>query len=176
MLTLHAIITLQTRKGVVTMITHTELVEVAETFLAENFGLGLNVPLEINNRLTSTLGKVTVETNRRTREHNPIRISLSGRMIKYASRECVIDTLKHECIHYALVLKKLPFLDSDTMFIETCKSLNVSLSHTVFVTYLHECSHCKEEFNLPTYKKVYTHTTCNDARVTYIRPTYLTGK
>ena len=155
------------------MITQTELEAVANEFLEENFTLGLYVPLVINNRLTSTLGKVTIQRNRQTKETNPIQIALSGNMVKHASREIIIDTLKHECIHYALVMTNQPFQDNDSYFIDTCNRLKVGLTRTVAVTYLHECSHCKEEFHLPTYRKKYTHDTCNGADVNYIRPTYL---
>lgn len=155
------------------MITQTELEAVANEFLEENFNLGLYVPLEINNRLTSTLGRVTIEVFRHTKEVKPVRVSLSGKLVKYASREHVIDILKHECIHYALVMLNKPYNDNDSEFIETCSRLNVSLSQTTRVTYLHVCTHCKEEFQLPSNKTSYTHDSCNGATVKYMRPTYL---
>ena len=156
-----------------TMITQTELEAVANEFLEENFTLGLYVPLEINNRLTSTLGKVTIEINRHTRKVTPVRLSLSGKMIKYATREHVIDVLKHECIHYALVMLNKPYNDNDSYFIDTCNRLKVGLTKTTRLSYLYVCSHCKEEFQLPTSNKRYTHDKCNGASVKYMRPTYL---
>jgi len=74
-----------------------ELTEYAKKFLADKYGFKLAIPIERNNRLTRTLGQYISD-----RRGQPLGIELSGRLLDYGSKWVILDTLKHELIHYAV--------------------------------------------------------------------------
>ena len=70
--------------------------------IASSYGYSLDIPVEINNRIKKTLGRVTYR--RQNGRYEPIKIEFSSELIKSGNKELIIDTIKHEMAHY-FVLK-----------------------------------------------------------------------
>lgn len=110
----------------VPQLTVSQMEEFANTFLKENFNLSLKIPISVNNRLTRSLGRLLISKGYYS--DYAVRIEISGRFLKYNSKEDILDTIKHECVHYALFILKKPYTDDSYEFISTCKRLGVGLS------------------------------------------------
>lgn len=123
-------------------ITIKDLTEIASDFLRENYGMELAIPIVRNNRLRSTMGSYVS-----TRKSGPIQIEIAGYVIKYATREVVIDTLKHELVHYALHVKGEPYDDGHPHFESELRRLGVSATRTSIVGlyYVGRCIGCGDE-------------------------------
>lgn len=128
-----------------------ELESIANEFLIE-YGTTLKVPIIRNNRLKSSLGIFYYNDTK----HVPIRIELGGVLFTHAHESVLIDTLKHELIHYALFTMKLPFQDDDQYFIDECKRLGVGLSAQIFVgeEYEVECLKCSRKSHTTVKKQL----------------------
>ena len=126
-----------------------QLEEIANEFL-EEYGMTLKIPIVINNRLRKLMGAF-VYTN-----SEPVRIEIAGDMIKYAHSDFIIDTLKHELIHYALYEMKQPFDDKDQNFINECNRLGVTLSGTNYVGLGYEVKCCScDQILWTNYKSIF---------------------
>lgn len=103
----------------------------ANQFLMENFNMQLNIPIKVNGRLTSTMGRYL---SKRSYLGNviPDRIELSKRYLLAAlivdDLEEIYDTLKHELVHYALSVQGKNFSDGDYDFEHKLYELNISAS------------------------------------------------
>lgn len=82
----------------------------AKNFLKESYDIDLDIPVELNGRLSSSLGRF-IHTSSRA-----VKMDFSKNLIKYYEMEEIIGTIKHECVHYALFLKNKPFDDGDDYF------------------------------------------------------------
>lgn len=107
----------------------------SQSFLKENFNIELKVPIEVNGRLSSALGRFIINGGRADR------IELSKNLLYNYNDTTIIDVLNHELVHYALYVLQKPYSDNDRYFIETCKRLNVSLSGVIKykVVYQYKC-------------------------------------
>lgn len=97
-----------------------QLEEIANDFLKKNFSMKLTVPIRICNRITMVAGYL------RTVNDEPAEVVISGNLIKYYTTAEVIETLKHECVHYALLLLNKPYEDGDEYFENTLKQLGLT--------------------------------------------------
>ena len=71
---------------------------------------GLNeitVPIEINGRLTRAMGRVKYELFCHT--YTPVKIEFSRNLIENASDEDILQVIKHEYVHYFLLIKDCEF-------------------------------------------------------------------
>ena len=130
-----------------TTISHLE--EVADDFLKENFNLTLDIPIRISNRMTRTFGSFVRTRNRLTGETQSKEIVISSNLYKYHGYDKMIDTLKHECIHYALYTLGRPYKDGQAYFENTLKEHGVSSTGTTKYkgkAHLYECTGCKNTF------------------------------
>lgn len=122
-------------------LTIAQLTELAKVFLRSNYGIALDIPIERNNRLRSKMGCFFFGNN-----EEPLRIELAGFLLKYGTPEVVVDTLYHECVHYALCHRGDPFDDGDEIFESELRRLGVTSSKTnrvgVYVEY--DCAACGE--------------------------------
>ncbi|MEX3625076.1 SprT-like domain-containing protein [Viridibacillus arvi] len=84
----------------------------ATEFLDRAYGIELDIPIVINSRLKSTYGCFKFKP--KTRE--PLRIEIGKNYIENQKWETVIETLIHECIHYALYVQNLPYRDGHPLF------------------------------------------------------------
>lgn len=109
-------------------------------------------PKKINTsgRLKQSLGYCSVPKIRRSDKsvlENLMKIVISKNLLDYYPEDIQDDVFRHELIHYALYYQNLPSRDNDQYFIETCKELNVSLTHSYqYIGYAHiyECE-CDQE-------------------------------
>lgn len=130
-----------------TMVNHLE--EVAEDFLLDNFDLTLDIPIRISNRMTRTFGSFVRTRNRVTGEIKCKEIVISSNLYKYHGYDKMIDTLKHECIHYALYLLGRPYKDGQAYFENTLKEHGVSSTGTTKYkgkAHQYTCTGCKNTF------------------------------
>lgn len=92
----------------------------ANRFLRREYQIELIIPIVINARLSSTLGQLIYnKTNNR-----PVRLEFSKRYLINGDIEDIKKVIKHECIHYALFMKKLPYNDGDPYFEEELRKHN----------------------------------------------------
>lgn len=118
----------------------------ARAFLLEAYGLELEVPLVINSRLKSTFGRFVYNGTTRT----PLRVEISKNYIEYQEQVTVLETLRHELIHYALFVQNLPHRDGDAVFEAELKKWGSHSTGTVkyrgkIVQYA--CTGCGHTFN-----------------------------
>lgn len=127
-----------------------QLEEIAEQFLIENFNLKLNIPIRISNRMSKALGNFRVVENTATGVRRAKDIAISGNLLKYYKTEEVIDTLKHECVHYALFMLGKPYLDGQNYFEKTLRRLGVSSTQTTEFkgkVHVYGCTSCNYQFH-----------------------------
>lgn len=119
-----------------------ELTQIATDFLRENYGMELKIPIVRNNRLRRAQGRYIA-----TWEDVPLRIEIAGYLFKYAAPEVIVDTLKHELIHYALHVKGEPFDDGHPHFEAELRKHGASSSKTcrVGIYVLYKCANCAKE-------------------------------
>lgn len=91
-----------------------EMTTYANNWLKENYNMSLQIPIEINNRLRTSLGRF--HSINIGGHHKPIKIDMNGKFIKHNTREEILLTLKHELVHYALCVMGLDYHDGDYMF------------------------------------------------------------
>lgn len=135
-----------------------QLKSYAEDFLKEHFDLPLDVPLRISKRMKSKLGVFSIKYNKN--EVLSSEIVLSYNFVINNDKNVILDVLYHECVHYALYKKRLPFRDSDPEFINTLERLGISRTRSYKYkgqSYLYECRKCRYQFskNMKGYEKRY---------------------
>lgn len=103
----------------------------ANQFLMENFNMQLSIPIKVNGRLTSTMGRY-LSSRSYLYGVTPKSIELSKRYLLAAlivdDLEEIYDTLKHELVHYALSVQGKNFSDGDYDFEHKLYELNISAS------------------------------------------------
>lgn len=121
------------------MVTIEELTEIATDFLRENYDMELSIPILRNNRLRKTLGRYLA-----TMEDAPLRIEIAGYVFKYATTAVIIDTLKHELIHYALHVRGEPNDDGHPHFEAELRKHEASSTKTnvIGLYYVGKCQGC----------------------------------
>lgn len=122
-----------------------EIETYADKFLKEAYGMDLEIPVEINGRLSRFLGRFIYSGTLK----RPIRIEISKKYLINGSLNDILSTIRHECIHYALFCKGLPFRDGEKYFESELKKHDTHSTNTV--TYkskrnvnVYSCE-CKEE-------------------------------
>lgn len=118
------------------------LINYATKFLRENFNIKLSIPIVRNNRLRTTLGRYVM-----TNKGEPLKIDLSGSLLKYGTKESILGVLKHECIHYAFHIQGKNFRDGDPVFEATLQKFNAPSTKTLKVGkfYVFQCNKCNKE-------------------------------
>lgn len=108
--------------------------EFARDFLRKNFAVELEIPLDINPRLTHAQGRYI----------HLLRIELAGPTIENGCDEAILGVLKHELVHYALHKLGLPFKDGEDYFEETLRRLDVPPSGSTIIGVYTDmvCSDC----------------------------------
>src|SRR5690625_3848658 len=101
------------------MIDLNELSTYAKHFLHTNFQINDMIPIKRNNRLRTSLGRYVFSTS-----GEPLRIELSGNLLKYGSKDTIYGVLRHECIHYAFHLKGKNMHDGNEEFERALRQLH----------------------------------------------------
>lgn len=136
------------------MLTHYQLEKYAEKFLKDNYNMEMEVPLELNARMSKTLGwfrYIRYSDGSKT----PSRIQLNKYFVENNDPVTVVDVLRHELVHYACFMLGKPFGDGDAYFENELKRLGVVSQDTIdkyeikskpksIVTY--ECMDCGYEY------------------------------
>ena len=120
------------------------LEDIAKDFLMEEFGIKLDIPIEINGRLSRSLGRFICYPKRK----ESVKIELSKNLLEFYDDDEVLDTLRHECVHYALFELRKPYRDNDKYFIDTCNRLSVGLTETTEhkgLVHVYKCLGCQKE-------------------------------
>src|SRR5690625_1287632 len=124
------------------MVTEKELIDYAQTFLQGNFKLKLNIPIQRNNRLRSTLGRYVLSS-----KGHPLRIEISGNLLRYGTKASIFGVLRHECIHYAFHQLGRDMRDGSKEFELALRQFSAPITETLKVGkyYVFECGQCKKE-------------------------------
>ncbi|MGE6347973.1 SprT-like domain-containing protein [Bacillus mycoides] len=113
-------------------------------FLKDNYDMKLGIPIILNGRLKTTYGKF-VHANRNSKKRASRRIEMSKTYIEHQPWDIVVETLKHELIHYALYELGKPYRDGESLFeSELAKHGSHSTGTIVFKGSLHIYK-CKNE-------------------------------
>lgn len=115
-----------------------ELKLYASQFLKNTYDIDIDVPVKINHRLRSTYGRFVL------RQGKPYSIEIASFVMDYADAPVILDILRHECIHYALFKKKLPYKDKDKLFKQELLRHATSRTRTLKIGkyYLYICKSC----------------------------------
>lgn len=120
-----------------------ELTAYAERFLADNYGFKLAIPIRRNNRLRRSLGvyKQLMPT------YEPYCIELSGELLEFGTNGAILDTLKHELIHYAVHCLGEDWRDGAEYFENELQKHGVGSTNTKTVGkyFLIKCQTCGRE-------------------------------
>jgi len=119
-----------------------QLTQIAINFLAEKYDLPLEIPIVINGRLRTAMGRYLSSC-----EDKPESIELAGFLMKYGAQSVIIDTLYHECVHYALHVKGEPNADGHPHFESELRKHGVGSTQSNRVGYYvaYTCSECGTE-------------------------------
>ena len=110
-----------------------QLKKYSEEFLEKNYNTELTIPIKISGRLTSSGGYFKY---RRVAggEKEPMEIQISERFIASAIHdgqeglEAILDTVKHELVHYVLCKQGRDFIDGDDDFESELARLDIGAS------------------------------------------------
>lgn len=142
----------------------------ARGWISDEFQVELNIPICINNKLTSTAGnfkykveKVVVNGRCSSNESIAREITLAGFLVEHNNYSTVENTLKHELIHYALHEMGSPFSDGDFEFKSACHGRNVMLKHNALMplyTFVCACGFNHKSSRRLNKNRVYRCRTC----------------
>lgn len=97
--------------------------KIVNNILADN-GFEQEVPVSVNERLSSTLGRACFTRNRSTGLWRVVRIELSKSLLRTAKEEDVINIIKHECAHVIIQHGATQDYGHSKKFKEVCARLN----------------------------------------------------
>lgn len=122
-----------------------ELKRIADEFLTKHYGMTLDIPIVRNNRLKVHMGRF-IGWRCEDDEELSYTIEIAGFMFEYATDAVIVDTLLHECIHYALCSRGEPYYDGHPHFEAELARHGVGSTETNFVGkfYEFECGSCGE--------------------------------
>jgi len=130
-------------------ITQIEIENYCKSFLMESYNLDLTIPIKINSRTTTTLGSFI-----HSKKNGAIRLEFSKKFFQNGEIVDIYDTMRHECIHYALYVKEKPFRDGDRYFEDELIKYNTTSTGMTDVRYernvrVYSCK-CDEHIFLAT--------------------------
>lgn len=124
--------------------THIEIdpkyIDIAKAFLKEEFNMELQIPIWVNYDMEDSLGRFAVVAD----THEAVFIDLADYLMEYGTERQIINTLKHECTHYALHQLGEEYTDGSYHFESTLERLDVGTSGAEHITrprtfYLYHC-------------------------------------
>lgn len=122
-----------------------KLTKEAKKFLQDAYGLSLECPVLVNGRLKRSNGRFVYQPSTK----RPMKIEIAKDYIQYHDWGLVIETLKHECIHYALFMLGKPFKDGHPLFeseIEKHGSHSTGVVKFKGKVVVYACPSCKYEW------------------------------
>lgn len=146
-----------------------ELTREAKKFLRETYNMELKIPIKTNYRMKNVLAWFSHYKNFKQAVH----IEMSSKLLKYGSRDIILDVLKHELIHYYCYEKNLNHLDGSDDFENELKKQGISGQQAFFVGELHRlsCNKCKRVVttSIKTRTKGSCVSHCCYSKTTYLR-------
>lgn len=130
--------------------TELQLRRYAESWLLDNYGLKLVVPLKLNGRLKTTLGWFIYKK----KSLQPVAVHLNKQFVQNNEKDIVLNVLKHELMHYALFMKGEPHHDGDSHFENELRKKGIVSQSTVnkysihTVKQIYQCVECNKIFRL----------------------------
>lgn len=106
---------------------------IVKDFLHSEFGIKKMPTIKMNNRLgRSTLGQFVEAENRRKKSTIELATKIESWdfCTKHSLLQANISTLLHECIHYALYQKELPYDDGNVRFELELKQRGIHSNYT----------------------------------------------
>lgn len=130
------------------MLTLFDLETEAFRFLQENYGMGLTIPIEIDESFSHEEGAYEFT------KKEPRGIYLAGFLLEFGTDEVVYDVLRHELVHYALHRLNKPFEDGHPVFEAELKRLGIGSTQSSKVGryHIYSCDKCGDE--IPYYRKL----------------------
>lgn len=133
------------------MLTQYQLEMYAKKFLKDNYDMEMEIPLELNGRMSKTLGWFRY-TQYRDGRQVARRIQLNKHFVENNDPVTVVDVLRHELVHYVCFMLGKPFGDGDAYFENELKRLGIVSQDTINkyeinkrVT-IYECVNCGHEY------------------------------
>lgn len=132
-----------------------EMRRYANAFLLDNYGMELEIPLQINGRLKKTYGRFRFYDLRKHGKKEPVMIDLNKYFYENNERDVILDVLKHELVHYAMFMQDKPFNDGHPVFENELKRLGVisqsnvkdhSINNKPSTVRVYECNDCGYNF------------------------------
>lgn len=125
--------------------------------ILSNNGFDFEVPVSINGRLSTTLGRARFSVNPNTGRYRAVDIELSKNLLLTAKDEDIINIIKHECAHIIIQHGATQNYGHNNKFKEVCARLNCSFDEPACAPqianydnfkYVMECKNCghKEGF------------------------------
>ncbi|WP_051271112.1 SprT-like domain-containing protein [Shimazuella kribbensis] len=121
------------------------MTQIANDFLQEGYELYLNIPIQLNGRLSRTLGRA-VFRKKQYEGTKAVRIELSKKLIFNYTEVELIDVLKHELVHYACFMIEKPYDDGVPYFEKELKKLGVVKTGVMKLkgkTHVYVSEHCQ---------------------------------
>ena len=139
----------------------------AYKWLKEHYDVILTHDIDINARLTRSMGRVRIGYHGIHSIEISEKLVLDYRLTQDSTK--LIGVLKHELIHYALYKLNLPFKDSDNYFKEQCKLHNAPLSIDGYISKVHAYK-CENGHEITRKRKIDTNRyVCGcDSKLKYI--------
>lgn len=116
-------------------------------------GYTFNIPVAINGRLKSTLGRVK-SIRRPTGRLEPVIMEFSRSFLSLAKEEEIDEIIKHECAHYLVAVETHEAHGHDEKFQEMCDRISCSANKPVtkieymqkddYFKYIVYCEDCKK--------------------------------
>lgn len=96
--------------------------------LSTSKGDSFDIPVEVNGRLTRTLGRVVIQQTTRAgvTTAKPIKMEFSRQMLETVCEEDIISIIKHEWCHYYLCKVYQKNFGHNAVFKELCESIGTS--------------------------------------------------
>lgn len=86
----------------------------------------VTIPVNINGRLTRTLGRVKYVVNTMSGECTPTQMEFSKQLLETSSDKSIRDVLLHECAHYIVTMRTGEEHGHDYMFKAVCAELGTT--------------------------------------------------
>lgn len=84
-----------------------------------------DVPVEIDGRMKRTLGYFSFEIDKKAKTVTPSKFKFAKILFEYYSDEDIIDTIKHEVVHYIVTLRYQKDMQHNEVYKQFCRALGV---------------------------------------------------
>lgn len=148
------------------MIDLRKLKEFAKDFTQTHYGVDFHIPIKMNGRLTTTLGRFLRTPTK------SVQIELSKRLLENYDEEEILGILKHELIHFALFELGRPHLDGEVLFEMELEKHGAPRTNQIGhrgKVHVYQCGSCgKEMYRVKRFQEKKYVTLCCKAKIIYV--------